>query len=102
MPFPNEHAARQNDPKKYETFRRGTLPGAPAGVSVIWGIRNVYGKRTSEIQSLRFDRTKFSVDEAKKWLKDHNFKTSIEPASKPVKKQDALWDGPASVCVMKP
>jgi hypothetical protein len=74
-PYPNEHAARQTDPGKYDTFRRGKLPGASAGIFVIYGIRNVGGKRVSEIQSLRFDAKKWTPEAAKEWLKDHGFKT---------------------------
>jgi hypothetical protein len=74
-PFPNEHAARQAPPGKFDTFRRGKLPGAPAGISVIFGIRNVGGKKVSEIQSLRFDAKLWTPAKAKKWLKDHGFKT---------------------------
>lgn len=77
-PFPNEHAARQADPGQFKTFRRGSLPGAPAGVHVIWGI-TAAGK--SAIQSLRFDASKFTPEQAKKWLKEHNFKTGLEAAT---------------------
>lgn len=91
MPFPNEHAARQEDPGKYETFRRMHPKGFPEGVDAIMGIRNVASRRVSEIQSLRFDRTKFTPAEAKAWLKDHGFKTSLEEASAPVKK--SFWAG---------
>lgn len=77
-PFPNEHAARQTDPDKYDKIRRGTLPGAPAGISVIWG---VLSDRKSEIQSIRFDKDKFTPAEAKAWLKEHDFKTSLEEAT---------------------
>lgn len=77
MPYPNEHAARQQNPSRYKTFRRGPVPGAP-GVSAIWGILPS-GK--TEIQSLRFNRTKFTVDQAKAWLKRNHFKTNVEQAS---------------------
>lgn len=78
-PFPNEHAARQLDPGKFKTFRRGNLPNAPAGISVIFGIAG--GK--AQLQSIRFDASKFTPDQAKKWLKDHKFKTSgFEAATK--------------------
>ena len=77
MPFPNEHAARQKEPGLYNRFSRGVLPGA-AGISAIFGFKP-NGK--SEIQSLRFDRRKWTVDRARAWLKQHGFKSRIEPAS---------------------
>lgn len=87
MPFPNEHAARQTDPKKYDSFRRQHPKGFPKGVDVIFGIKD--GK--SEVQTLRFARSMWSVSDAKKWLKEHGFKTTIEEAAKPTKK--SLWNG---------
>ncbi len=71
MPFPNEHAARQADPGKFDRFRR-TSENFPDGISAIFGIKD--GK--SEIQSLRFDRKKWSPAEARQWLKNNNFKVS--------------------------
>jgi ATP-dependent Clp protease protease subunit len=77
MPFPREHAARQEDPSKYVRFRRKHPKGFPAGVDVVYGITKA-GK--VEVQTIRFDSDKWSVSEAKKWLKDHDFRTGIEPA----------------------
>ena len=87
MPFPNEHAARQKDPSKYDSFRRAHPSGFPKGVDVIYGIKN--GK--SEIQTIRFKVGLWTVSDARKWLKDNKFKTTIEPAAKHVKK--SLWEG---------
>lgn len=80
MPFANQHAARQTEPGKYDTFRRGHPSGFPAGVDVIYGIKS--GK--SEIQSVRFDSSKFTVQQAKDWLKEHSFKTGVEAATEKV------------------
>jgi ATP-dependent Clp protease protease subunit len=77
MPFPHEHAARQEDPSKYIRFRRKHPKGFPVGVDVVYGITRA-GK--VEVQTIRFDSDKWKVSEAKKWLKDHDFKTGIEPA----------------------
>jgi hypothetical protein len=78
-PFSNEHSARQTDPSKYDKFRRGTLA---SGVSAIYGIKN--GK--SEVQSVRFDAKKFTVEQAKAWLKKNNFSVrQFEAASKTTK-----------------
>jgi len=76
MPFPNEHAARQADPKQFSSFRRKPMKGEK-GISIIFGLKD--GK--SEIQSLRFDRKQWTPRSAKKWLRDHSFKTAgFEPA----------------------
>jgi phage I-like protein len=79
VPFPNEHAARQNPPGKYVRFRRQRPNGWPAGLAAIYGITNA-GK--AEIQSIRAKATQWTVGEFREWLKDHGFKTSIEPAEK--------------------
>ena len=80
MPFPNQHAARQTDPSQYDSFANKEL--AP-GITAILGIKD--GK--SEVQSVRFDKTKFEPDQAKKWLKDHDFKvdTFEEAVAKQIK-----------------
>lgn len=89
MPFPNEHAARQTSPSKYDSFRRAHPSGFPRGVDVIYGIKD--GK--SEIQTVRFKAGLWTVSDAKKWLKDHGFKMSVEPASKPKPVKKSLWEG---------
>ncbi len=71
MPFPHEHAARQTPPGDYETFRREKAAGG-AGVDFIYGIKGKGKDRKSEIQSVRFDAAKFTVAQAKKWLKDND------------------------------
>lgn len=49
------------------------------GVDAIYGIK-ADGK--SEVQSLRFDKTKFTETQAKQWLKKNNFKSILfEPSS---------------------
>ena len=85
MPFPNEHAARQTNPSKYDTFRRAHPKGFPAGVDVIYGIWTVGGKRKSEIQTIRFRVSNWTVEKAREWLKKHGFKTAIERATNPKK-----------------
>lgn len=82
MPYANEHSARVSNPDKYDTFARKTI--AP-GVDVILGIKN--GK--SEVQAYRFDKDKFTPEQAKKWLKDHDIKyIAFEPA-KDEKKEES-------------
>lgn len=78
MPYPREHAARLRDPGRYERFRRENDKFA-RGVHAIWGI--LRGGKV-ELQAIRFDAAKFTVDEARKWLKAHNFKPILfEPAT---------------------
>ena len=67
-PYPNEHAARLKDPSQYDSFARKNNEGGD-GIDFIYGIKD----GVSEIQAIRFDKTKYSVDDAKKWLKEHDF-----------------------------
>lgn len=78
MPFPNEHAARLKDPGKFKRFRRQKNKGGQ-GVDFIFGV-TPEGK--TEVQAVRFAKTKFTVPEAKKWLKEHKMKSIMfEPAA---------------------
>lgn len=92
MPYPGEHAARLRDPGDFnpDTFRRtkgGTIYGSkkvPTSVGIIWGkLKGASGPSDNPIpQALRFDKTAWTVDAAKKWLKDNSIKyISFEPAS---------------------
>lgn len=77
MPFENEHAARLKRPGDFVSFRRKNDEGG-TGIDFIFGIKE---DKTSEIQSIRFDAKKFTVKEAKDWLKEHDFKPILfEPA----------------------
>lgn len=67
-PYPNEHAARLTDPGQYDSIRRENDAGGP-GIDFIYGIKD--GK--SELQAIRFDKTRFTPAEARKWLQDHDF-----------------------------
>jgi len=76
-PYPNEHAARINEPDGYDYFRRRKDAGGD-GIDFIFGIKD----NKSEIQSIRFDAEMFSETEAKEWLDDNNFKPiKFEPAT---------------------
>jgi hypothetical protein len=78
MPYPTEHSARLKDPSRYERFRRENDKFGP-GIHAVWGI-TADGK--AELQAIRFDVAKFSVAEAKAWLKEHGHKPILfEPAS---------------------
>lgn len=78
MPFEKEHAARQQDPEKFEKFRRGDLSGAPKGIFAIFGI-NADGD--SELQSIRAEAASMEVDAFRDWLKENEYKSEIEEAT---------------------
>ena len=78
-PYPNEHACRLEDMDKYIRIRRENDKFAK-GIHAIWGIQG--GNKPVELQAIRFDKTKYTVAEARKWLKDHDYKCKLfEPAS---------------------
>jgi hypothetical protein len=77
MPFANEHAAQQRSRKDFKKFRRRTLAGNVPGISFIFGITDGKGV----IQSIRFDKNKFTVGEAKEWLRGRGFKVEVEAAT---------------------
>ena len=77
MPYPNEHAARILEPGSCEdkSFRRKRVTD---GVSLILCKQD--GKMVA--QAYRFDKDKFSAEEAKAWLAKHDIKhKSFEGAS---------------------
>lgn len=78
MPYPNEHAARQTDPAQYVRFRRMRPEGFPAGIDAIFGVKREGG---SEIQSIRANAKQWTVGEFRAWLREHDFKTTIEAAT---------------------
>ncbi len=89
MPYPNEHAARVRDPSDFDKSTYARLdhknkPELPVGVSIIVAKLKQANKPSDAMvtQTYRFDRTKFSPAEVKKWLDDHEVKGySFEPAS---------------------
>lgn len=86
MPFPNEHAVRLEDPKKFRQFARREIK---PGVTAIFGFDEGSDDRSS-IQALRFSKENFTVAEAKAWLKENNYSESInvlEPATGKVDSQ---------------
>jgi len=80
MPYANEHAARLRDPDDF------------ANIVQLWrndeGVRALGGRLKSDPegstveQAIRFDAGKWTVSEAKQWLKDHDYKPILfEPAT---------------------
>lgn len=72
-PYPNEISARLVNPDKFKQFRRANNAGGK-GVDFIYGITE---NGDVEIQSIRFDASKFTSEEAHNWLKNHD-KNPIE------------------------
>jgi hypothetical protein len=68
MPFPNYHSARIHNPDTYDSFSYENAKSG-TGVNFVLGWKN----NKSEIQSVRFDKTKWNPSEAKQWLKDNEF-----------------------------
>jgi hypothetical protein len=78
MPFPNFHAARVKDPKAFQNIV--VLQTLPNGIMIYGG--KLKGETKSSPQSYRFPKTKFTVAEAKAWLKEHDISvTMFEEAS---------------------
>ena len=70
-PYPNEHAARINDPDKYLEFRREADAGGE-GIDFIYGIYVEELERVSELQSVRFDADRYTMQESMDWLDEND------------------------------
>jgi Transcription factor regulating root and shoot growth via Pin3 len=82
VPYPNEHAARIHSPGQYVKFRRDNGRLGP-GIDAIFGIKK---DGSTDIQAIRFDKTKYTAQQARHWLKTHKFKPiAFEPAAAPKK-----------------
>jgi len=89
-PYPNEHAARIEDPKQFDSFRRKNNE-FKTGIHVIHGIKN----NERLIQSIRFDSDIFTSEEAKSWLERNEFEyikfeNAIEERAVSEKTEEAL------------
>ena len=83
-PYPNEHAARIDDPAEYVSFNR-VNDFFEAGVDAIFGIEE---DGEQELQSIRFDSERFTAEEAQQWLQDHDFEyIEFEPAIEEAEKR---------------
>ena len=67
-PYPNYHAARIKSPGLFSRVR--VIQTTKKGVMLYGGPLKT-NPRTSALQSVRFPKNKFTVAQAKKWLKDH-------------------------------
>ena len=84
-PYPNEHSARVRDPKDFDpkSFRRKEIAD---GISIIIG-KLKDDDSVMVVQAYRFKKDKFTPEQAKKWLKEHNIKYILfEPAKKEERK----------------
>jgi len=86
-PYPSEHSARLQDPAKYDSFKRtkgGKIyfkTAIPAAIGIIWGHPKGKAPATWIPQGLRFDKDKYTVAQAKKFLTDNKIKyIKFEPA----------------------
>lgn len=86
MPYLNYHSARIKNPDLFEEFATKEIAD---GIMIILGIRKSGGKKVSETQAYRFEKSKFTPQQARAWLKKHNISGfTFEEASKE-KKQNA-------------
>jgi len=120
MPYPNEHSARLKNPGDFDpkSFRRtngGTIYGTkkvPKTIAIIWAKLKTKKKPKDppHPQALRFPVKSWTVQKAKKWLKDNNVKyQSFEPAKKkekqsmaeglPITEQDIPNTAPLKACI---
>jgi len=80
MPFPNFHSARIKNPALFVSIV--VLKTLSNGIMIYGGRLKSDPKGSSQEQAYRFPKAKFTVDQAKKWLKDHDIKYILfEPAS---------------------
>ncbi len=72
MPYPNEHAARLVDPDRFDvdSFRRENDKFGE-GIHAIFG--KLKGEDSMTLQAIRFDAEKHIADEARQWLKAHDY-----------------------------
>lgn len=90
-PYPNYHAARLRSPGSFVRIR--VLSTSSDGIMFYGGPLKTDPRGGAKIQAIRFPKDKFSVKEAKVWLKDHKHKPiEFEPASeKAQKRTEPIW-----------
>jgi len=90
MPFPNEHSARQKEPipsNASYTRRKQIAPG----ISIVLQRNKGDDENSFKTQSYRFNKNRFTVEEAKNWLKQHKIGYILfEPATEPEKEAKPL------------
>jgi len=91
MPMLNFHSARVRDPRSFLDKAWATITIKP-GIQLVLGKLKKDGlKGPTTAQSYRFDKSKFTEDQVKQWLKKHKIKTILfEPAKKEVKEMSQM------------
>lgn len=74
MPYPNFHAARVRDPDDFEWIK--VLKHLPNG-AMIYGGDLKKGTGGTVTQAIRFPRAKFSAEQARTWMKEHDEKVIL-------------------------
>jgi len=69
MPYQIEHSAKIADSKLFAEIKRKNNEFG-SGIHVIYGING----SKSEVVAIRFDKNKFTPEQAKQWLKNHDYK----------------------------
>ncbi len=77
MPYPNEHACRLEDPKRFSSMRRTTRQHEGKTYSVIWGLDKKTG--TWHEQAYRYDKSRWTATQARSHCTSHD--GHFEPAS---------------------
>jgi len=80
-PYPNEHAARISSPEKYMEFYREADAGGE-GIDFIYGVFLEDNERVTEIQSVRFDSDRYTMEQALNWLQENDME--------PIKFEEAI------------
>lgn len=79
MPYPNEHSMRIADPSK---FIEGSMRSKDLGSGIRIIIGKLKGENSMSTQAIRFDKGKFTFEQAKEWIKSHGYKPiSMEKAT---------------------
>lgn len=87
MPFPNFHSARMIDPKKFTKIVQ--LKELPNGIRLIGG--RLKGETTTTVQAYRFPKEKFTVTQAREWLKKEKLKPILFEPAKEKKGDDSKY-----------
>lgn len=72
MPYTNYHSARIKQPGTFVRIR--VFKVTKEGIIFRGGPLNSDPDGPSEVQAIWFPKSKFTVAEAKKWLREHKFK----------------------------
>lgn len=72
MPYPNFHAARLRDPDSFVRIR--VIKTTPDGIYFYGGPLKSKPNGPIVLQTIRFKVSKWTVKQAKEWLKEHKHK----------------------------